>query len=100
MKNVSVLRAWSTLVFCLILFCLVSQTLYGQGVPRIITYQGSIDKGGEKVSGEHQITATIYGDALAKTTIWQGTYATFVTDGIFAVALGAGKYKLPDTKEL
>lgn len=68
--------------------------------PNIITYQGKLTHQGTDVSGERAITARLYGDAEGTETVWEGTYKTYVTDGIFALPLGAGKYPLPAPTKL
>ena len=68
--------------------------------PNIITYQGKLTHQGTDVSGERTITARLYANAEGTQKVWEGTYKTYVTDGIFALPLGAGKYPLPAPTKL
>ncbi len=68
--------------------------------PNIITYQGKLTHQGSDVSGERTITARLYANAEGTEKVWEGTYKTYITDGIFAVTLGAGKYPLPAPTKL
>jgi hypothetical protein len=68
--------------------------------PNIITYQGKLTLQGTDVSGERTITARLYANVEGTEQVWEGTYKTYITDGIFALPLGAGKYPLPDPTKL
>lgn len=78
---------------------LYSSNLSAQ-TPNIITYQGKLTQHGADVSGERTITARLYGNADGTEKVWEGTYKTYITDGIFALTLGAGKYPLPAPTKL
>lgn len=66
-------------------------------VPRIISYQGQVTAAdGKAINGTHHITVNFYSDRFGKTYLWQGQYDAEITNGIFNVILGSGKYKLPE----
>ncbi|MEP7233804.1 MAG: hypothetical protein ABI778_00785 [Ignavibacteriota bacterium] len=73
----------------------------GTDVPRILSYQGQLTTtNGSVMNGTHRITASLYSDRFGKNSVWSGEYDAVVTDGLFSVILGAGKYKLPGNPEM
>jgi len=67
-------------------------------VPYVLSYQGHIaTTGNSVVTGTHHITASIYSDAYGSNSLWQGSYDAEIKDGIFALQLGSGKTKLPQS---
>lgn len=108
MKNVKLIlndgNHTSFKAFYLCAFILLGTMLFCNNsfaqAPNIITYQGKLTMQGTDVSGERTITARLYSDAEGTEEVWEGTYKTYVTDGIFALPLGAGKYPLPAPTKL
>jgi len=73
-----------------ILFVLASQV--GLGGPQILTYQGSVLRGGAPIiDGQYDMRFTIHTDAVADAQIWTETDLNVaVTGGLFATLLGDG----------
>lgn len=99
--NLTALKAFYLYAFIFLFFgtMVTTYTSFAQ-TPNIITYQGKLTHQGTDVSGERTITARLYANAEGTQKVWEGTYKTYVTDGIFALPLGAGKYPLPAPTKL
>lgn len=86
----------------LMLLALLCQTTYAQtalknSVPLVLSYQGQIVRAdGKSFNGEHSISVSLYSDAAGNTSIWEGSYSTVVTNGIFNILLGSGSSPLPE----
>jgi hypothetical protein len=61
------------------------------GVPAQISYQGMLyDSSGDPVSGNHNLTFSLYNDPVGGTAIWQETQSGMqIADGLFSTRLGA-----------
>ena len=78
-----------------VLFAFINAKAQTADVPRIISYQGQVTLlDGSSMTGTHHIVATLYSDRFGKTSVWRGEYDAAVTNGLFSVLLGSGKYKL------
>lgn len=90
-----------------LLFCLSSP--YGNAQQNtvtdnrpVISYQGLLTspQNGQPLSGTHRITVTLYGDDHGTQRVWEGSYQTELSNGVFNLHLGSGAYPLPVAKEL
>ena len=70
----------------------------GPDIPKTISYQGAITApdGGSISDGTYPITITLYGDESGRQRIWQDSYTTDISGGIFSLTLGGGNTPLPD----
>src|SRR5437764_768541 len=86
---------WS---FCSVNTVSAQQTGPTTDVPRTLSYQGMITDGLNSVtSGLHKIVVTFYSDAIGASPIWNATYSTNVTNGVFNLLLGdVGTQPLPE----
>lgn len=76
-----------------------AQTLISTSdVPRTLSYQGLLTStdGTPVHDGEYRITLALYADPAGTIKVWEDTYATPITDGLFNVYLGSGNMRLPD----
>ena len=65
------------------------------GIPRTISYQGSLTQQGVTATGDHQLIITLYTDSNGQDSIWRDTFTVTLTGGVFSVLLGSGLVPLP-----
>lgn len=67
-------------------------------VPRSISYQGMLTStdGTPLADGVHNVLVTLYSDPQGNLPLWQETYQTQVTGGVFSLYLGTDGKTLPD----
>ncbi len=91
-----------------VLFVATSIALNAQGlvdatdVPRTISYQGLLTSpdGMPFADGQYEITVTLYADGRGDNVVWQDSYLTSVSGGVFSVLLGSGSKALPSPDKL
>ncbi|MCH9032249.1 MAG: hypothetical protein IIB00_08330 [candidate division Zixibacteria bacterium] len=80
-------------LFSMVMFVSVLMvfTTVKAAVPQLINYQGRLtDTPGSPLSGDYEITFTLYDTPSGGASIWSETHsAVTVSDGLFAVALGS-----------
>ncbi len=78
------------------------QTLAHDGASRTMTYQGMItdNETGKTISAQLPIAVALYSDEAGTQRIWQGSYLTTVTNGLFSIQLGSKAYPLPSASDL
>ena len=95
-------------LFLAMLFVASSIALNAQGlvdatdVPRTMSYQGLLTSsdGTPFVDGQYEITVTLYADGRGDNAVWQDSYLTNVSSGVFSVLLGSGSKALPNSDKL
>lgn len=73
----------------------LSISVFAQDHRRTISYQGSLQLEGKPVSGEYEITATLYGDKEGSKRLWSATHKAQIVNGIFNLYLGTEAEALP-----
>lgn len=69
-------------------------------VPRSISYQGFLkDKAGAAINGEHELTLTLYPTRTGAISVYQKTFLTQITNGIFAVIIDSIPETVPFDKQ-
>jgi hypothetical protein len=99
MKNkilsISTLRT----VMAVLFMVLFTGAAFSQSVdaPHKISYQGLLTDGSGKpiADGAHSLTITLYSDAGGTSQVWQSTFSTTTSNGIFNVILGDAGAILP-----
>ncbi len=68
---------------------------------KTISYQGVLQGvSGQRLTGTHQLTVTLYEDEFGRSPFWSGNYIQNLDNGIFTVILGSGEYPLPTDRDL
>ncbi len=102
MKRTSImLRHRCSILLFLLLTCLSLPGSLVHAQDRLISYQGSITSSvGKPISGEHILTITLYSDSQGEHPVWSGSYQQLLTNGIFNVTLGSGRYPISAAHDL
>ncbi|HWF43935.1 MAG TPA: hypothetical protein VG537_04770 [Candidatus Kapabacteria bacterium] len=69
-----------------------------QDVPRTMSYQGIVQGSDGKLvkDGSYALTVHLYSDKDGLQEVWNGTYTTQISGGLFNILLGSGSVPLPD----
>ena len=88
-KNIKEIKM-KRILFILTLIGLLSVNLFGQVIPKQISYQGVLkDANGDLVNGDQAITFKIYNEPTGGTALWTEIQVTTVTNGLFNTHLGS-----------
>src|SRR5436190_22532025 len=100
MKTLRTLLVQSTLA--LALFIVQTQVGNSQSIDsrRLISYQGVIASSEVQPSGSADLIVTMYSDPNGTIKVWEGSYSTKLSNGLFNIMLGSGEYPLPPPEQL
>jgi hypothetical protein len=77
-------------IFLCVVLALISGIFLAQAVPRFISFQGRLSSsGGVPVTGEREMTFSIYDGDTASASLWSETHTVQVNKGIYHVILGS-----------